>query len=331
MEMKYIRHSQIGFVLWPRTDDLWHSHVAAAIPLKHGKKITSAGFCAVHEGTVTCWGRSESLDIDSHPDDAEMLARQLGIFPSTQGGAMYQANCAQKPLGFVSEDAIAGLGNPQLDWIPVWNRETGVNTVPVYTVLKPEQKERVIAPSVRRAAVLALDALISAQSSISGPYTVPKVKKAIEALREALAAHQPSPAHNASNDLNLSKALIDCGSHRSAWRDALAITQLCATTEADVSYWGHEIRAFNRTFDILTAPVQAALVECAYGNGGRACCEGGPCQADEAQNNAAQRPLTSDQRKAIEKANTVQGLQGDYYDAYGIMDDVEFFHGIKKG
>lgn len=36
----------------------------------------------------------------------------------------------------------------------------------------------------------------------------------------------------------------------------------------------------------LSAPQQAALVECSYGNGGYACCEGGPCQAD-VQNNAA--------------------------------------------
>jgi hypothetical protein len=34
-------------------------------------------------------------------------------------------------------------------------------------------------------------------------------------------------------------------------------------------------------------PAVQELVECQYGNGGYACCEGGPCKADE-QNNAAQ-------------------------------------------
>ncbi len=40
------------------------------------------------------------------------------------------------------------------------------------------------------------------------------------------------------------------------------------------------------------------------------------------------QPLTKEQRRAIEKANTIEGYHGDYYDAYGIMEDVEAAHGI---
>ena len=43
------------------------------------------------------------------------------------------------------------------------------------------------------------------------------------------------------------------------------------------------------------------------------------------------QPLTKEQRKAIEKANTIGGDHGDYYDAYGIMEDVELAHGIGGG
>jgi hypothetical protein len=46
---------------------------------------------------------------------------------------------------------------------------------------------------------------------------------------------------------------------------------------------------------------------------------------------AQREPLTDAQRKAIEKANTTQGMNGDYYDAFGIIDDVEAAHGITKG
>jgi hypothetical protein len=97
MEMKYIRHSKIGFILWPRTDDLCHSHVAASIRHPKTGAVISAGFCKVHEGAVACWGRSESLNIDSRQDDAEILGQQLGVFPSTRG-AVYQSKAGANEL-----------------------------------------------------------------------------------------------------------------------------------------------------------------------------------------------------------------------------------------
>jgi hypothetical protein len=63
------------------------------------------------------------------------------------------------------------------------------------------------------------------------------------------------------------------------------------TNEHDAKWWrdkaqGWDIRALYTTPPAQPAPVQEP-VECQYGNGGYACCEGGPCKADE-QNNAAQ-------------------------------------------
>jgi hypothetical protein len=56
------------------------------------------------------------------------------------------------------------------------------------------------------------------------------------------------------------------------------------------------------------APAQE-LVECQYGNGGYACCEGGPCKADE-QNNAAQPAPTVQEPVAIAlNTGTKQGVK----------------------
>ena len=41
-------------------------------------------------------------------------------------------------------------------------------------------------------------------------------------------------------------------------------------------------------------------------------------------------PLTKEQRIQIVKDNTIQGYHGDYFDAWGIIDDVEAAHGIKE-
>ena len=42
------------------------------------------------------------------------------------------------------------------------------------------------------------------------------------------------------------------------------------------------------------------------------------------------KPLTKEQRIQIVKDNTIQGYHGDYFDAWGIIDDVEAAHGIKE-
>jgi hypothetical protein len=77
-ELKYVRHSSLGFVLWPKSDDLWHSHMGALLRRVPGE-IVSAGFAIVAAGIVNCYGRSESLDISSVEGDSDALAKQLGL------------------------------------------------------------------------------------------------------------------------------------------------------------------------------------------------------------------------------------------------------------
>jgi hypothetical protein len=79
MELKYVRHSQVGFILWPRTDDLWHAHIGGLLQQRCGGEIVSAGFARLAGGKAKCWGKSESLGIASKPDDSAALAAQLSV------------------------------------------------------------------------------------------------------------------------------------------------------------------------------------------------------------------------------------------------------------
>lgn len=71
---KYVRHSKVGFVIWPKTDNLWHSDVGQIMRSGH---IISAGFADIYAGEASCYGRSESLDLNSRPEDSEELTKQL--------------------------------------------------------------------------------------------------------------------------------------------------------------------------------------------------------------------------------------------------------------
>lgn len=76
---KYVRHSIIGFILWPYSDDLYHSHIGElSVGMGRGH-IVSAGFAVIYDGKVTCSGKSESLRIESLPEDSKLLAKQLGL------------------------------------------------------------------------------------------------------------------------------------------------------------------------------------------------------------------------------------------------------------
>ncbi len=52
-----------------------HSEVATAMlrALKVPSRIVSAGFCAPEDNFWTCWGKSESLKLDTHPDDSIII------------------------------------------------------------------------------------------------------------------------------------------------------------------------------------------------------------------------------------------------------------------
>jgi hypothetical protein len=72
--------------------------------------------------------------------------------------------------------------------------------------------------------------------------------------KSMLAAAQPAVQDATS------EALQDCKSHYQAWRGALTDMQHSSKEEGDISYWRHEIAAFDRTFKALNdqpaAPVQ---------------------------------------------------------------------------
>jgi len=87
MSLKYVRHEEIGFVLWPRTDALWHSHVGRLLQQRRDGKIVSAGFVEFGAGgSPRCFGMSESLGIASKDGDSEALAQQLGLLTANAGG-----------------------------------------------------------------------------------------------------------------------------------------------------------------------------------------------------------------------------------------------------
>lgn len=84
--LKYVRHDPIGFVTWPvgdpRGDGLYHAHIGLALKFHVAGKLVSAGFAIIDQGTVRCYGESESLHMRSLPEDTALLAAQLGLSPT---------------------------------------------------------------------------------------------------------------------------------------------------------------------------------------------------------------------------------------------------------
>jgi len=82
MKFKYVICQLTGPVLWPYTDHVWHKHIARATSQEEPNPVTSAGFAEIGGGKVRCYGRSESLSIDSKPaEDARAIAAVLGMEP----------------------------------------------------------------------------------------------------------------------------------------------------------------------------------------------------------------------------------------------------------
>jgi hypothetical protein len=78
---KYVRHSALGIIVWPMTDDLWHRHVGRLMQDTAGGTLVSAGFADFNgEGGPHCYGESESLKLKSKPaEDTALLRKQLGF------------------------------------------------------------------------------------------------------------------------------------------------------------------------------------------------------------------------------------------------------------
>ena len=84
MVHKYVRHNVLGFILFPATDDLWHSSVGRFLLQRLEGSLISAGFVYFQEnGLPKCYGESESLEIKSKEEDTALLIQQLGLKEKT--------------------------------------------------------------------------------------------------------------------------------------------------------------------------------------------------------------------------------------------------------
>lgn len=76
-KMKYVRfidmdHGVESFIVFS-----FHMNHDETIKRIRHIEVVSAGFVSFGTGGVQCFGRSESLRIDSQPEDSELLERQM--------------------------------------------------------------------------------------------------------------------------------------------------------------------------------------------------------------------------------------------------------------
>lgn len=62
------------------------------------------------------------------------------------------------------------------------------------------------------------------------------------------------PSKEAGEMAKLVEAIRDLKSHRDAWRNAIALAK--SVQSDDVLYWEHELKVFDRTFDILVGKAE---------------------------------------------------------------------------
>lgn len=74
--LKYVRTKNDEIVIFPFS--VKHSHIASGLK----SKIISAAFFAITKDGIFVTGRSESLNLESLPDDAELIDETL----TTDGG-----------------------------------------------------------------------------------------------------------------------------------------------------------------------------------------------------------------------------------------------------
>lgn len=77
MNLKYVFWEGCGFITWPNSNKVWHSMMVQAFHKKLGLP-TSAGFIRMAAYGPECYGRSESLNLDSLPTDTAMYRRLHG-------------------------------------------------------------------------------------------------------------------------------------------------------------------------------------------------------------------------------------------------------------
>lgn len=109
--LKYIRHSVAGFIVWPKAlECLSHRDVARVYGFSrevcHGE-IMSAGFIDFNGGNSKpfCYGRSESLNINSMAADTAALRAEWGMVCRTCSGRGVIGGFEHSAApGYVTED-----------------------------------------------------------------------------------------------------------------------------------------------------------------------------------------------------------------------------------
>lgn len=84
-ELKYLIVKQSGMNDKGRRAIVFNGLINHSSMLPRGFKLCSAGFCTIKDGNVTTKGRSESLDCDSHEDDADIIKSTLSQILPTFG------------------------------------------------------------------------------------------------------------------------------------------------------------------------------------------------------------------------------------------------------
>jgi hypothetical protein len=78
MKLKYIIDELNGFMIFPPYVN--HDNAAALLTRTTRSPIIGAGFIEIFDGIVTCYGRSESLNINSNGNaDAIIIANKLDL------------------------------------------------------------------------------------------------------------------------------------------------------------------------------------------------------------------------------------------------------------
>lgn len=79
MKFKYVVFKNSGMILWPYSDFIYHSHIAAAARQGDADNIPiSAGFATITADDCNCYGESVSLRLKSRPEiDTRILKDML--------------------------------------------------------------------------------------------------------------------------------------------------------------------------------------------------------------------------------------------------------------
>lgn len=75
-----IQHNQHLTVPYIFSDLMNHDQIARAVANSMYPIVIGAGFCYVEDGLYVCYGKSESLQVESQPGDSDTLNALLGMF-----------------------------------------------------------------------------------------------------------------------------------------------------------------------------------------------------------------------------------------------------------